>query len=266
MNRKMIASLLALLLLVGCAVGNNDASTENDGMNASAMGAMGMGRDGMGARHHATVPEAYVSLSNPIAPDEESLARGGALYAENCASCHGDGGMGDGPAAAALDPAAAPVAHTSQMMSDSYLFWRISEGGAQFDSAMPAWGESLDEQARWDLINYMRALGRGEVAPSSDLGGSAYEPGMEQAARQAMVEQAVAQALISAEEGESFLTVHSAIDDFMTSRADQLPAGSHDDQIAAALATLVETGALTQAQVDGFNDIHDRLLNSGLMQ
>lgn len=29
---------------------------------------------------------------------------GGAIYAERCAACHGDGGAGDGPAAAALEP------------------------------------------------------------------------------------------------------------------------------------------------------------------
>jgi mono/diheme cytochrome c family protein len=29
---------------------------------------------------------------------------GAAIYAERCAPCHGDGGAGDGPAAAALEP------------------------------------------------------------------------------------------------------------------------------------------------------------------
>ncbi|WP_044563069.1 cytochrome c/FTR1 family iron permease [Azospirillum sp. B4] len=41
----------------------------------------------------------------PLAPaSPPDLARGRALYAENCAACHGDTGKGDGQAGAALDP------------------------------------------------------------------------------------------------------------------------------------------------------------------
>jgi len=36
------------------------------------------------------------------APTPEFIAKGSALYASNCKSCHGDNGMGDGPAGAAL--------------------------------------------------------------------------------------------------------------------------------------------------------------------
>src|SRR5690606_25374304 len=38
------------------------------------------------------------------------LARGAELYAANCASCHGDRGLGDGPAGRGLDPAPANLA------------------------------------------------------------------------------------------------------------------------------------------------------------
>jgi hypothetical protein len=34
------------------------------------------------------------------------------------------------------------------MMGDDHLFWRISEGGVPFNTAMPAWKDTLDEQAR----------------------------------------------------------------------------------------------------------------------
>jgi mono/diheme cytochrome c family protein len=98
---------------------------------------MGMGDDGMMARHHAEIPAEYAGLANPVPADEASLERGARLYATNCASCHGEGGMGDGPAASALDPAPAPVAHSSQMMADDYLFWRLSEGGTPFNTSMP---------------------------------------------------------------------------------------------------------------------------------
>jgi high-affinity iron transporter len=45
---------------------------------------------------------AYPGVLTPrVAPD---LARGAQVYASQCASCHGDRGRGDGPAAATLDP------------------------------------------------------------------------------------------------------------------------------------------------------------------
>jgi high-affinity iron transporter len=134
-----------------------------------------MDDSGMMARHQAVIPEEYAGRTSPIPADDASLQRGAALYAPNCASCHGDGGMGDGPAGAALNPAPAPLAQTSQMVADDYLFWRISEGGATFHTAMPAW-KGLDEQARWDLVNYIRALGAGTAKPASGVGGATFDP------------------------------------------------------------------------------------------
>lgn len=141
---------------------------------------MGMGPgSSMMARHQAPIPAEYAGLTNPIPADEESLARGAETYANLCATCHGDGGMGDGPAGVSLDPVPAPIAHTSQMLGDDYLFWRISEGGAMepFNSAMIAWKDSLDENARWDVINYIRALGSGQVEPGQNMGGCRFRSG-----------------------------------------------------------------------------------------
>src|SRR3546814_8168194 len=44
------------------------------------------------------------------------LARGAALYAQNCASCHGATGDGKGPSAAGLDPL--PIAFTDAERAD----------------------------------------------------------------------------------------------------------------------------------------------------
>lgn len=115
---------------------------------------------GMMDRHMAPIPDEYAGLTNPLTADDDSLARGQALYEAKCAVCHGQGGWGDGPAAADLNPPPAPLAHTAPMMSDAYLFYRISEGGgfAPFNSAMPAWKGELTENERWDVINYARSL------------------------------------------------------------------------------------------------------------
>ena len=115
--------------------------------------------DGLEVRHNTQLPLEYAGLSDPTAANEESISRGASLYALHCASCHGEDGLGDGPAGTALDPAPAPLAETSKMIGDDYLFWRISEGSGPFSTAMPAWKAALDERSRWDLIHYMRTLG-----------------------------------------------------------------------------------------------------------
>ena len=68
------------------------------GSSMGSMRGMGMG-SGMMARHHATIPQQYTELTNPVPIDEESVARGAEIYTTNCTACHGDGGMGDGPVA-----------------------------------------------------------------------------------------------------------------------------------------------------------------------
>jgi mono/diheme cytochrome c family protein len=73
----------------------------------------------------------------------------------NCASCHGPGGKGDGPAAQALPPPK-PADWTServQAMADGEIFWKISNGRG----AMPPW-KHLAEKERWEIVNYIRTL------------------------------------------------------------------------------------------------------------
>jgi hypothetical protein len=81
---------------------------------------------GMMQRHMAPIPAAFASLRSPVSDDVDSRARGQALYLAHCVTCHGEQGWGDGPAAATLKPPPAPIAHTAQMLSDGYLFYRIS--------------------------------------------------------------------------------------------------------------------------------------------
>ena len=221
--------------------------------------------DNMMMRHHAEVPAEYAGLKNPIPAEGESLERGATLYTTNCASCHGDGGMGDGPAGSALNPAPAAVAHTSQMMADDYLFWRISEGGAPFDTSMPAW-KVLDEQARWDIVNYMRALGAGTVKPASGMGGVLYDPTVQAAQHAEILAQVVAQGVVTQDEADLFQLVHDLVEQYRSEHPDIMNSGGNaTEREAAILAALVDENFINLAQADAFTDIHDRLGISGLM-
>lgn len=241
------------------------APAEPAAAEPGGMGMMGMGMMGaMRTAHHATIPEAYAGLANPVAADAASLERGGDIFVSSCAVCHGDGGMGDGPAAASLDPAPAPIAHTSQMMGDAYLFWRISEGGQgdPLTSAMPSWKATLDEQARWDVINYVQALSAGTVQPRGMMGGAMFDPAVEQQNRQAMVDEAQAAGLIDADQAATFMQVHAALDTVMLETGLRM----QGNNMPALLAILVEQQTISQAEADSFTAVHDLLIAEGLMR
>ena len=75
-----------------------------------------------------TPPASAGIITNPIVPDEVSLARGKELYTQNCAVCHGATGRGNGPLAIGMNPPPADfVAHVN-LHADETLFDWISKG------------------------------------------------------------------------------------------------------------------------------------------
>lgn len=222
---------------------------------------------GMMDRHHGQVPDEFAGLTNPTPADDASLARGEEIYSQQCATCHGDYGNGDGPGGAALDPAPAPIAHTGQMMSDAYLFWRITEGGVAFETGMIPYRDILDEAARWDVINYVRALGRGQVQPGEHMGGSPFDPAQEEAQHAEMLSQAMEEGLISQAEADIFDAVHTAMDEYLSIESvSGMGTGSRADALPGIVEALIETGVTSQDDADIFLDVHDRLIEAGLMQ
>jgi putative copper resistance protein D len=92
-----------------------------------------------------------------------SVAAGHALYREHCASCHGVSGGGDGPAARGLPrpPADLRARHTADHTAGD-LFWWLTHGIPK--GGMPAFGDRLSEEQRWDLVNLVRAIGASVAA------------------------------------------------------------------------------------------------------
>ena len=103
------------------------------------------------------VPDEAAAVPNPFADDEESLAAGTVLYASNCALCHGETGEGDGPAASGLVMAPSDLheGHV-QGLTDGALFYIISHGKPE--TPMPAWEDVLDEDERWQVVNFLRTF------------------------------------------------------------------------------------------------------------
>lgn len=87
-------------------------------------------------------------------------AKGKEKYNQICASCHGQGGKGDGPAAAALDPKPRNLSDPKYVstLSDEQIFKTVKEGGAAVGKSplMPAWGSVLSDNDIWNVIAYLR--------------------------------------------------------------------------------------------------------------
>src|SRR5262245_1147890 len=100
---------------------------------------------------------------SPLPYDAASIAEGEKLYHASCAICHGRNGKGDGPGGAGLPkpPADLTAPHTGQHTAGD-LFWWITRGIEA--AGMPPFGDTLSDDQRWDLINFLRALASGQEA------------------------------------------------------------------------------------------------------
>ncbi|MFV0294702.1 MAG: c-type cytochrome [Hyphomicrobiaceae bacterium] len=119
---------------------------------------------------HYGVPPEYDGAKSTVTASPETTAAGARLYQERCASCHGKDGLGDGEAENAISPSPALLACMIRrpISVDEYLLWAISDGGAQFQSQMPAFKGKLSRDEIWQVIAYMRAgfpQAKGSVPP-----------------------------------------------------------------------------------------------------
>ncbi|HEX7886039.1 MAG TPA: cytochrome c/FTR1 family iron permease [Phenylobacterium sp.] len=94
----------------------------------------------------------------PLAPRQApDLTRGAALYAEQCASCHGVSGRGDGPGAERLDPP--PIAFTDiARAKERSLFGLYQVIGQGLDGTAMASFAHLSSEDRWALAFYVGSL------------------------------------------------------------------------------------------------------------
>lgn len=95
-------------------------------------------------------------IDSPVAATDESIARGRRLYALYCRQCHGVEGKGDGDMAHAggvpADFTDEPWQHGS---SPGEVFLVIRDG---VSADMQPYGERLQEDDLWHLVNFVRSL------------------------------------------------------------------------------------------------------------
>lgn len=106
--------------------------------------------------------------SGSLVADPARIAQGGALYATNCASCHGAKGEGQAnwkssnPDGTYPPPPHDASGHTWHH-ADGLLFRIVRDGGTMFESAgfksgMSAWGDRLTDEEIRAVITYLKTL------------------------------------------------------------------------------------------------------------
>jgi len=107
-------------------------------------------------------PETY--RKTPVPFDAISVANGATLFAQNCVLCHGPQAKGNGVLAKTF--AIQPVdlltePHTAKHTAGDFFHW-LTHGIP--GTAMPAFVDTLSEEDRWDVVNFLHATSRGYQA------------------------------------------------------------------------------------------------------
>lgn len=112
-----------------------------------------------------------MKIPSPPAASAESIEKGKQLYVDNgCVRCHGELGRADGPSSPTLvDDWSHPI-----RPADLTRPWTFRGGPRREDifravttglngTPMPAFGEALTEEQRWDLVNFIASLAGSET-------------------------------------------------------------------------------------------------------
>ncbi|GBD87359.1 cytochrome c6 [bacterium BMS3Abin03] len=97
------------------------------------------------------------SIKNPLKGDKSSVKLGKELYVQQCATCHGESGTGNGPSARFLEKHPRNFTEKEfKSQADGEIFWKITTG----NPPMPSFKGMLTKEQRWQLVNYIRTFSK----------------------------------------------------------------------------------------------------------
>ncbi len=104
------------------------------------------------------VPSKYLKMKNPYKDDASLKKIGKMMWAKHCKSCHGGGGLGDGPKAKQLETFSGDFSTEAfQEQTDGALWYKTFIGRDE----MPGFEKKIpDEEDQWAVVNYMRTFAK----------------------------------------------------------------------------------------------------------
>ena len=106
-----------------------------------------------------TAPPETKSLENPFTVTGEASESAKTLFTQQCSTCHGTSGKGDGPAGQYLGkPLPDFTSAVFQAQTTGEIFWKVTNGKAP----MPTFADILSDEQRWLVVEYIRTFSDGE--------------------------------------------------------------------------------------------------------
>jgi cytochrome c oxidase cbb3-type subunit 2 len=122
--------------------------------------------------HMNSFERSYWLTTDPLPVTQQNLMRGREVFQQRCTGCHGQGGMGDGPAAEFLMPRPFDFTGPEAMgpgASDGQMYHRILTGGP--GTAMENFGTRLSVEDIWRVVLFLRTIPNGglDAVPTPDM-------------------------------------------------------------------------------------------------
>ncbi len=106
------------------------------------------------------------SVKEPWVENNDVIQYGEGVYKANCAMCHGDKGLGDGAAGAALNPKPRNFVEGQwKVGGDSISLFKTVSGGIA-GTSMPGFSQ-IKPQDRWAVVQFIRSITKNKINDDS---------------------------------------------------------------------------------------------------
>lgn len=133
---KQIALVLGIALIAAFSVKSGVEASQHD------------------SHEHSHAPATAKKLKNPLQATEENIAAGKILYANKCATCHGEDGKANTNMATKMKVKPADLTALHER-TNGEIYWVITNGIKK--SGMPAM-KTASKEDRWKLTLYVKHL------------------------------------------------------------------------------------------------------------
>lgn len=163
MRKKSLVLLSTLFVACSIAAAQDQSKPAQ---NAAPAAAATTPNAPAGAPAEYKIPDEALKQVNPVKPTAQSIASGKRMYGYDCSMCHGNAGDGKGDLAGDMKLQLADLrdAKSLQGKTDGELFYVIKNGKGQ----MPAEGTRAKADQIWDMVNYIRSLGKSNKAEKAE--------------------------------------------------------------------------------------------------